>query len=209
MMKRYKIYCEVDSKWEYFDSLIPKLVCPVNPAHTVTTGSLAKDGKVESDYKVLRSNLITYVATTGFTNLSVAEKVIASEHFVVSKVDRDTVHTLAEQISNGVYFHEESVKARFKRRMVAEAEVYNRVLDSADQSDFRNDVVNLLELYVNFGIEGTVEGDDEGLFDYLESRSGTAYAGANGFLAKNYTIESMNISGLSARLIDVFKNGNY
>ena len=42
---KYKVYCETDSKWEYFyleDDNTPTETCPVNAGHTVTTGSLAE-----------------------------------------------------------------------------------------------------------------------------------------------------------------------
>ncbi len=47
-----------------------------------------------------------------------------------------------------------------------------------DADIIMNDVSadNLLELYVRNGREGTLEGDPEGLFDYIEARSSTKYA---------------------------------
>lgn len=47
---KYKVYCETDAKWEYFyleDDAVPTETCPVNGAHTVTTGSLSEEAVVE------------------------------------------------------------------------------------------------------------------------------------------------------------------
>ena len=207
-MKKYCVYCETDSKWEYYDTLMPREVCPTNGTHTIRAGSLANVGDSESDYKVLRNNLMVQVATEGFANLTADEKIIASENFVVSKTDRDTVHTLEQQIANGIIYHKHSVASRLARRIAAEGEVYNRLQSGVDQADLMNDTVAMLDAYVNFGIEGTVEGDVLGLFDYFESRVGTAFE-TTGLLSKTYTVEGMTVTQLSAKLMDIFKNGNY
>ena len=207
-MAKYRVYCETDQKWEEYDTLMPREVCPVNGTHSIRPGSLCLSGGSDHDYKVLRNNLIVQVATEGFSNLSVDEKKIASSHFAVSKTDRDTVHTIDEQISNGILFHKESTKARSDRRNAAEGEVYNRIQDGLEQADLMNDVTAMLDTYVNFGIEGTLEGDIEGLFDYLESRAGTSFE-TTGLLSKSYTVEGMTVAQLSAKLMDIFKNGNY
>lgn len=41
---KYKVYCETDSKWEFWNTSdeSPSEVCPVSGGHTVTTGSLAR-----------------------------------------------------------------------------------------------------------------------------------------------------------------------
>ncbi len=208
MSYNYKIFCEDDQKWESFDSLMPREVCPINPTHTIRQGSMSLIGESNSDYKVLRENLMIQVATEGFANLTLEEKEIASSHFCVLKVDRDTVHTIKEQIENGIIFHKKSVDSRKLRRNAAEGEVYNRIQDGLEQSDLMNDVITMLDTYVNFGIEGTLEGDLIGLFDYLESRVGTPFEGA-GLLEKTYTVEGMTIAQLSVKLMDIFKGGIY
>jgi len=161
------------------------------------------------DYKRFRTSLATYVAAVGFANLSAADKLVASAHFVVVKADRDTVNTLAEQILNGRVFHSHSVDCRRTRTQCAESELYNQ-LQKADCDVAITDIVSsgLRDAYVEFGREGTVEGDPEGLFDYIEARAGTAYA-ATGLAAKGYTPVSGTLAALVTRVMDILKNGNY
>jgi hypothetical protein len=159
------------------------------------------------DYKMFRSSLATYVAAVGFANLSVADKTIASSHFVVSKADRDTVHTLTEQIVNGRQFHSLSVECRERRLFAAESELYNQ-LSKANADIVITDVVSgdLRESYLKYGREGTIEGDPLGIFDYIEARAGTLYA-ATGLAAKGYTPISGTLAELVTKIMGILKNG--
>lgn len=160
------------------------------------------------DYKVVRHNIIIIAATTGFSNLSQSEKEICATMFAVAKSDRDSLYSLEQQIIHGREYHTQSVLARKARRHAAESEAYNRIIDGNERADLMNGVKPLLDVYVEFGVEGTVEGDIIGLFDYLESRTGTAYENI-GLLSKTYTIEGMTLSQFSAKLMDILKNGRY
>ena len=158
------------------------------------------------DYKQFRSGMYALVIEKGgFSYLTVDEKDMACRHFIVLRADRDTLYTLEDQIDQGVVFHGLSVECRHERRKRAEAEIYGR-LSSADQMSVMNDTAMLLENYVKFGVEGTLEGDVEGLFDYIESRVGTSFA-ATGLLNKGYIIDGMTLADLSARLMNILKNG--
>lgn len=163
---------------------------------------------LDKDYKLVRSHIISLVQATGFSNLTAEEKDIACRDFCVSKADRDTVHTMEQQIANGIEFHRRSIRARLDRKIAAEGEVYNRMSIASERSELIGEVTNMTKDYIDFGVEGTLEGDAEGLFDYLESRVGTSFENT-GFLSKTYTVEGMTVAQLSARLIDILKNGNY
>ena len=79
---------------------------------------------------------------------------------------------------------------------------------STERYDLMNGASAMIDAYVNFGVEGSLEGDDVGLFDYLESRVGTPFENT-GLLSKGYNVEGMTINEFSERLMDVLKNGNY
>jgi hypothetical protein len=162
-----------------------------------------------NDYKCFRNRMIEFMlAGNPFSGLTQAEKEIVAKNFCVAKADRDSLFTVQQQIEHGREFHKKSVLAREKRKMYAEAEVYNRILDGIEQADLMNDVSLLLQNYHKFGIEGTLEGDVAGVFDYIESRAGTPYENA-GLLQKTYTVEGMTVAQLSQRLMDIMKNGLY
>lgn len=163
-----------------------------------------------SDYKAARAAMIASVASIGFSNLSLRDKKIASKWFAVTKADRDTVHTLEEQIAYGKDFHLSSVKARRARLTAVKMEIYNRltysqVNDIMVASNFEVTGTN----YVELGREGTEEGNAEGLFDYIEARLGTLWE-LTGLKVQAYIPLGMaNCTELSTRLMDILKNGNY
>ena len=68
---------------------------------------------------------------------------------------------------------------------------------------------NLRESYINYGREGILEGDPEGLFDYIRSQSGSSFEVA-GFSSHSYTpVGYANMSEFSVKILDILKNGNY
>ena len=62
--------------------------------------------------------------------------------------------------------------------------------------------------YINFGVEGTTEGDNEGIFDYIQSVSGSSYENT-GFATKGYIPEGMTLQQLEDKLLNILKNGIY
>lgn len=162
------------------------------------------------DYKKARCELKILVWGIGFNNLTLIGKRIASKWFVVPLDMRTTVHTLEEQLENGKYFHNESVAARKKRADAGISAMYN-YLSIPDSFSVVDDIVNtygLLDKYIKYGREGTLEDGMDGLFDYLCSRDGSMYSGA-GFLNKNITPLGVPISALSNAAMSIFKSGNY
>jgi hypothetical protein len=67
----------------------------------------------------------------------------------------------------------------------------------------------LYHKYLLFGREGTVEGDPEGLFDYIDSRVGTSYENTG---LKNKSISPSGfatVSDFADYLLDIIKYGKY
>lgn len=161
------------------------------------------------DYRCFRARLIEHVTQAGgFNNLSQQEKTIVAKEFCASKEDRDTVFTVEEQVQNGKRFHSMSVEARKKRRVSAEALVYNRINAPVEQVDLINDVAQLLNIYVEFGIEGTETGDPEGILDYVDGTAGTVFENG-GFPQKSYTIEGMTSAEFGEKIKTILKDGPY
>lgn len=63
--------------------------------------------------------------------------------------------------------------------------------------------------YIQFGLEGTVEGDPESLFDYILGRAGTSFDGI-GLRQKPWTpINGLTMEQLTDLLITILKDGEY
>jgi len=146
-------------------------------------------------------------AAGGFSSLTDDQKALASKWFIVDKADRDTVHTDAEQILNGAEFHKRSVEARRQRELIAVSTIYNRLV-KADADEVVDDTNDLVIKYVKRGREGTIEGDPEALFDYIDARVSTGYE-STGLRAKNFTPLVGTIGDLADDIMDILKNGNY
>lgn len=178
------------------------------------------------DYKVRRKEIQTRVYTKILGNpdnwdmLTLAEKKIASKYFLVPRVLRDTVHTDLEQNNNGLIFDEESCAVRSQRYKMIKPLLYNR-LEMEDANEVIDDMweiyakVNgkeytrsLVENYIMAGREGTLEGDPEGIFDYVLARTGTSFE-HTGLLQKGFVTTYGTLQELCNKFIDILKNGNY
>lgn len=162
------------------------------------------------DYKFIRKEIYILVLTKGFTNCTTAEKEIAAQWFVVAHADRDTLYTTPQQIAYGAIHHTNSVEAREVRAGYVMMEFYNR-LETADINAVMTDVSkdDLLDLYIRTGREGTLQGDPEGLFDYMSAVSGTSYSGT-GFAAKAITpLDGVTLAALTDQVCNVLKDGIY
>ena len=128
------------------------------------------------DYKYVRTEIYKLVTASGWPNMTIPERTIAAQWFVVDKNERDQIFPTETQILIGLDFHKRSIEARTIRFMYASMEVYNRLpKEEANQivADIKAD--NLAEQYIEYGREGTAMGDPEGLFDYIMATSGTRY----------------------------------
>lgn len=168
-----------------------------------------------TDYKKARVALYVAMLTKaaqvgGYANLSLLEKKIASAWFIVGSTERDEVHTFEEQLANGEIFKEQASIARTQRLDAAMVQVYNRIgHDDLNTIIHDMDSAKLMFNYVHLGIEGTEEGDIEGVCDYILSRPGTSFEN-DGLTTKNFPVVGMSgTAELATLLVDIIKNGNY
>lgn len=164
-----------------------------------------------SDYKAAR--VAVYIAMMmkgGFNNLSEAEKIIASKWFVVGRTERNSVHTVDQQIENGLNYHQNSTRSRNARFDKCITEVYNRLDDDQiKEVMIAMDYNKTVDAYIKLGIEGTQEGNPEGLYDYILARAGTQWE-STGLSVQAYTPVGMaDCQELANRLMDILVNGNY
>lgn len=161
------------------------------------------------DYKFVRYQIMIIAATIGWSNLTASEKEIAVKWFAVGKTERDEILTLDEQITQGYIHHRKSVESRKNRAEAVMVELYNR-LTWLEVTSIINDIESsgLLNAYINFGKEGTLSGDPEGIYDYLNAEANTSFANT-GLLAKNYTPTGITLPDLVTKIMDILKNGNY
>lgn len=152
------------------------------------------------DYLYVRNEIMVIAATTGFSNLSTAEKEISSKHFTVNSTDRDTVHSDAEQQINWNVFVHKSVECRATRWEEAKGYI-SYVLPPADSIDLAKSSNELSQEYLIYGIEDNASDGIDGLFDYLEGTS--SYVGL-GYPAKSYWAQVHQ-----DRMMDILRNGNY
>lgn len=208
---KYRIFCETENKYIENECFIAKEICPNDPQHVVKNGSLTviANGYGTKDYKKQREDLREYVSLTGFANLPEEHKEVASKNFVVERADRDTIHTLEQQIEFGIEFHKKSIACRKERQIRMMAELYNKLSKSEYEEVITTMEENSLpQYYVDFGREGTEVGDEEGLYDYLQATSGTKFQ-ETGLAAKNYSPVGTTMSGLVCDCMNIVKSGNY
>jgi hypothetical protein len=167
--------------------------------------------KVERDFKFIRSNIIKIVNSTGWVNLSLTEKQIAADYFACSQANQNEIYGIDQQINNGNSFHLKSTESRKLRISKVISQLKNR-LTKEECEVILNEVVGvnfLLSKYIDFGEEGTLEGDSEGLFDYIESRPGTLYE-FTGFINKSYIpVGFDSMFSFSTFLMLTLKHGDY
>jgi hypothetical protein len=164
---------------------------------------------IYKDYKKVRVDYAIYIASQGgFLSLVESEKIIAACNFLVGLSDRLSVLSLDDQLIYGLKFHKASVEARDSRVKSSMIYIYNKLSQSDIQSMFQNPIDSMITRYINFGIEGTLEGNVDGLFDYLEARTGTLYE-TTGLSAQNYTPISGTLQDLVTKIMGILKDGNY
>lgn len=205
-----KIYSENNEPIPAIQVLSDSDTVPLNFTEITTITNLHKYGmKNGYDYKAVRSQIQIVATTVGFTNLSLTEKKLASKWFAVLKEDRDTVHSIEEQIVNGKEFYQQSVISRQNRLDRIISEVYTR-LSTIEINELIDDTLDISVYYVSRGREGTVEGDPEGLYDYIESRTGTTWdsvGSSPGLKSKGWLPYGKTLNTLVIDLISILRNG--
>lgn len=162
------------------------------------------------DYKFIRSEINTLYDSSTWSELSDDEKSVCSIYFICSPTEAADVHDVPTRVAYGELFHINSVESRMKRISRAMSEARTRIQQS-DVQELIDDLEssNLLDTYITFGREGTIEGDPEGLFDWVESRAGTSFDGI-GMSSKSYTVEGYSdMSDFTVYIMDIIKTGNY
>lgn len=171
----------------------------------------AKYGSITGkDYKFVRHQIMVLAATIGWSSLSADEKLIAAQWFAVDKTSRNEVMTQEEQVAAGVSFHKGAVASRNARTDAAMLVLFN-CLEWTDVLEVVDDIEssNMLYKYMEYGIEGTLEGDDPGLFDYMEARTSTPYE-TTGLAAKSYTTTSgSTLAEIVTKVMSILKDGDY
>lgn len=167
-------------------------------------GSLAGE-----DYKKVRSEIKNLYISLGWNSLRDKEKDICSRLFISTKSERDQIFSLSVQKELGLIWHKNSVDCRMDRYNYVVVEIFTE-LSSLESVEVMNDIVTnfLAEKYVYYGLEGTLENNKEGLFDYLEARVGTSYENT-GLASKGFIPRSMTLNRLVLIIMYILKNGNY
>lgn len=152
------------------------------------------------DFLYQRDGAIGFIsASGGFDSLTEYDKPYAASNFCVSKADRDTIYTDAEQESFWGEFVGNSQEARRIRWNRSKSFISYRLTPS--QSDeVANDTLLLNEKYVYYGIESYALNVIEGLFDYIQ---GTSTYSESGFPSKSYYTASLETGVMN------FLNGTY
>lgn len=157
------------------------------------------------DYKSFRDSLKDWVTEQGFANLSAQDKYIAARFFACSYADQMTVLDFPSYVAFSADHHGASVDCRVKRLIKAQTHVYTR-LSVSDAKTLAITVVGngLIMLYYMYGVEGTLEGDPEGLFDWIEAREGTTFE-ATGLAVQQFTPTNGTLPELVALVIATLK----
>lgn len=210
MIKQYKyrIYCETEQTFVDKETLAPAAVCPNDRNHTVQSGSYRiLDEACTKDYKQLRTELIMSIINDGFENLTLEEQMLAVQNFCLPKEVRDMFYTVDQQIIFGLDFHQASTEAREIRANKVMVEMYNH-LNLQDAFIIGQSVRDKVDEYIRYGLEGTPEGDVEGIFNFFLATSGTSYENTGFPTMTGVTpITDITISGLADVCYKILKYG--
>lgn len=206
----YKIKCNTCNSFIEKESLIPDYTCPHGINHEINLEyiGIMNDENMQKhcqkDYKQHRKDLIQLMTVSG-SELDMNTLKYASAHFCAPKELRDMFFSLEEQIELGKDFHQRSTESRKNRWNSGLVYLYNYVT-LADSFIIGQELELLAFRYLNYGIEGTPEGDAEGLFDYILATSGTSFE--NTGLAKKeleLVVSGVTYSGLADKIISILR----
>uniref|UniRef100_A0A6C0CL51 Uncharacterized protein n=1 Tax=viral metagenome TaxID=1070528 RepID=A0A6C0CL51_9ZZZZ len=111
------------------------------------------------------------------------EKRIFSKWNLYDYTTKLEYNTEADILKHIQWIHHYSIKARNRRQKMAFTYCYAhlQLLEGFAIIDYISTQTNLLNNYVQFGVEGTVENSGiVGIYDYILERDGTIYANSNG-----------------------------
>lgn len=189
------------------------------------------------DFKTVRGKMIELVYAEAGNNLENWDSLtdekqnIAVEWFTVPKSIRETVFESDEvefEFGNKFY-HKKSVKARTKRWNAIVGDIFSSIVSKTDKIEIIQDVlyatvpkindvantivVNLFDYYVEFGMEGTEQGDGEAIYNYLDSTVGTSFEltglRSKTFALNNYNGQPQTMATLCDRVMTKIRDGEY
>lgn len=174
-------------------------------------------GSTRRDYKFVRDQIKQMVVDlgsgdedAGFLLLPVEGKLVCCEHKIGSHALREAVVGTSNLVLFGLQYHKQVTEARQVRAAYVTSILWNRLPNNAQE--VLEEVISLQDnmfiTYVFFGREGTVEGDPEGITDWLYGRAGTSFENT-GLLQKNWTPSGMTMEELVDTIYDIAHNGNY
>lgn len=152
------------------------------------------------DFIYVRDKIKSFVDSIGFNNLSLDEKIISAQYFLVTKSDRDTVLSEDDQKIYWSSLVENSQKSRFSRWEHAKTYISYK-LTPMNSSDLAKSTSDLCNDYINFNIITKNKDGISGLFDYLKGEGDYV---TNGYPSKSYWTQQDQDS-----LMGILENGNY
>lgn len=170
--------------------------------------------EVSQDFKYVRDQIKQIVLDagsgdedTGFNTLTNPQKQICCELLIGSHAARlGFLGSHNTMVLLGLAYHKQASEARNIRFAYAIQEAHTRLPDNA--KEIPGEVSTQIIDFIYFGIEGTQEGDPEGLMDYLYGRAGTTWDAA-GLINKPWTPDGITLTQLVNNLYDILHKGEY
>lgn len=161
------------------------------------------------DFKFVRKEIQILAASIGFNNMNLEEKTICADWFSVVQADALTIYTIDELIEKGKEFSRLTTESRQTRFLACISEVYNRLSKAQANAIVDKITSDCLDYkYIKFGQESLANGDNVGIYDYVNSTASTPYE-ATGLSVQSYVPVGITLPQLIARLMDILANGNY
>jgi len=152
------------------------------------------------DFIFCRDQISILTNSSEWSGLTIDDKKIASQLFVVDKQKRDEILTEEEQFIFWRDLVRNSINARYKRWEAARSYIsYN--LSQPDSSDFGKSTSVLCNDYINYNIKTSLEDGVSGLIDYI---NGEGEYIETGYPSKTYWTQQDQ-----DKIIDIIENGNY
>lgn len=152
------------------------------------------------DYNYVRNQINLILNQVGFNNLTLNEKIIVSQYFLVGKADRDTIISEEEQVDYWNTLVENSQDCRFKRWESAKKYISYK-LSPIDSSDLAKSTSELCTDYINYNIITKAKDGISGLFDYLK--------GEGDYVVGGYPSKSYWTQQDQDKIMDILENGDY
>lgn len=186
---------ELPSLYEFNQSLRSNLYYDITSNYNWLT-----IGQTMYDFNFCRNQISLLTNSTEWSGLTIEEKKVASQVFVVDKQKRDEVLTENEQFIFWGDLLRYSQNSRIKRWEEAKKYIsYN--LSTINSSDLGKTTSELCNDYINYNIITKVKDGVSGLFDFLKGEEDFI---DSGFPSKTYWTQT-----LQDNLIDILENGNY